>query len=689
MRRKKNLKRKKLIITASIIGAVLLIGLIIFFVNRNNKNNGVFSVLEQRWIEKNSSEVVDISVINDVPIFGYEGSGVFFDFLDDFSDEIGIKFNMVPYRIEGTTEGLKNYAFVTSNNTQVGNDEVLFYTDNYVLISKDNTSIKNLSNLNNATIGALDTDLNKIKDYLDGNSSIIFNTYTNIDSLVTAMNNNDILYAIIPKTQYITYIFKNNYYIAYNFNELVTNYNLVINGEDKTLNSIISKYYVRWKKDKLNKSYNTRLLTEYFEDKSVDDASIANFSGKEYVYGYVKNLPYDSKINNDFIGYNSQVLDEFAESMNITFKIKEYNSVKELVKNMNEGKVDITFDYYDFSDLTEEYDTTSVMFDTKVVALTSINNTTTIVPSLKSLQNADVVMLEDKLSNYMKNTVGANPKTYKKSGSLFNAIDDDSLIILDYNVYNYYRSSKLDDYKVVYETRVDGVDYDYLVLNNSENRAFNGLFKFYISSINQDIYMSRAMLKLSKDSKKIDLTLLYILVALGLLLVVGFIYLKYKNGRYKITKTDRLKYVDSLTSLKNRHYLNKNYEKWQQNRIYPQAVVIVDVNKIGHINDVYGHQEGDNVIKKAANVLINNQLEQSDIVRTNGDEFLIYMVGYAENKVIAYIRKLHKEFKNLPYGYGATLGYSMIEDDVKTIDDAINEAVLEVKTNKEMNIEEK
>ena len=121
-----------------------------------------------------------------------------------------------------------------------------------------------------------------------------------------------------------------------------------------------------------------------------------------------------------------------------------------LVKNMNEGKVDITFDYYDFSELTEEYDTTSVMFDTKVVALTSINNTTTIVPSLKSLQNADVVMLEDKLSNYMKNTVGANPKTYKKSGSLFNAIDDNSLIVLDYNVYNYYRNSKLDNYKVKY-----------------------------------------------------------------------------------------------------------------------------------------------------------------------------------------------------------------------------------------------
>ena len=48
------------------------------------------------------------------------------------------------------------------------------------------------------------------------------------------------------------------------------------------------------------------------------------------------------------------------------------------------------------------------------------------------------------------------------------------------------------------------------------------------------------------------------------------------------------------------------------------------------------------------------------------------------------MRKLHKELGELPYGYGATLGYSMIEDDIKTIDDAINEAVLEIRATKEM-----
>ena len=39
--------------------------------------------------------------------------------------------------------------------------------------------------------------------------------------------------------------------------------------------------------------------------------------------------------------------------------------------------------------------------------------------------------------------------------------------------------------------------------------------------------------------------------------------------------------------------------------------------------------------------------------------------------------------KDLPHGFGAAFGYSMIEDDTKLIDDAINEAILDMKSNKE------
>ncbi|NLA32925.1 MAG: GGDEF domain-containing protein [Mollicutes bacterium] len=143
-----------------------------------------------------------------------------------------------------------------------------------------------------------------------------------------------------------------------------------------------------------------------------------------------------------------------------------------------------------------------------------------------------------------------------------------------------------------------------------------------------------------------------------------------------------MKYFDYLTNLKNRNYLNENIEKWNQNNIYPQTIIILDLNNIKYINDTYGHEEGDNQIKAAANILIKNQLDNSEIIRTDGNEFLIYLVEYNDKQISNYIHKLYKEFKRLPYEYGVALGYSMINDDLKLVDDAINEASLDMRTNK-------
>ena len=138
-----------------------------------------------------------------------------------------------------------------------------------------------------------------------------------------------------------------------------------------------------------------------------------------------------------------------------------------------------------------------------------------------------------------------------------------------------------------------------------------------------------------------------------------------------------------LTSLKNRNYLNDNIEKWDSSEVYPQTIIVIDLNNVAYINDNYGHEEGDNIIKEAASILINTQIEKTEIMRTNGNEFLVYMVEYTEKQVISYIRKLNKELKELEHGFGAAIGYSMITDELKTLDDAINEATLDMKSNKE------
>ena len=51
--------------------------------------------------------------------------------------------------------------------------------------------------------------------------------------------------------------------------------------------------------------------------------------------------------------------------------------------------------------------------------------------------------------------------------------------------------------------------------------------------------------------------------------------------------------------------------------------------------------------------------------------------------MVLYVRKLYKLLKELPHEKGATLGYSMITNDIKLIEDAINDAVVDIKNSKE------
>ena len=131
--------------------------------------------------------------------------------------------------------------------------------------------------------------------------------------------------------------------------------------------------------------------------------------------------------------------------------------------------------------------------------------------------------------------------------------------------------------------------------------------------------------------------------------------------------------------------MNQNIYKWDDNVIFPQAVIVFDINSIKEINDKLGREVGDEIIKKVASILINNQLENTEIIRSGGDEFLIYMVGYDKDSVIEYSKKLAREMKKIPNSTGAAVGYSMILDEVKSVDDAINEAIIMMEKSKSKN----
>ena len=187
---------------------------------------------------------------------------------------------------------------------------------------------------------------------------------------------------------------------------------------------------------------------------------------------------------------------------------------------------------------------------------------------------------------------------------------------------------------------------------------------------------------------KIAEYILYVVILVAVIILVVFKKSKKITIARKIKKDDKMKFIDQLTSLKNRNFLNENIETWNNNTIYPQTIVVVDLNKIQEINDLYGYNEGDKQIKALANILVKTQLDNSEVMRTDGNEFVIYLVGYSQKQISNYIFKLNKEIKKLPYEFGAEFGYSMILDDIKTIEDALNEAVEDMKKNKDNNSNE-
>ena len=53
-------------------------------------------------------------------------------------------------------------------------------------------------------------------------------------------------------------------------------------------------------------------------------------------------------------------------------------------------------------------------------------------------------------------------------------------------------------------------------------------------------------------------------------------------------------------------------------------------------------------------------------------------------RLVSLLKKLVKEFKKLPYENGVAMGFSMIEDDTKLVEDAFNEASIQMRENKEL-----
>ena len=674
------MKKKYIIIIPFLAVLISLLLVFLYFYNANKTTS--LSITEKRWIENNKQTMVNIDIINNYPVYGLNGSGVFFDLLDDIEKHTGLEFNETPL-LDSEEESSEYSIKALNNDEELTKKDLLLFEDSYVLISKEEKSISKEKDINNINIGILNEDLSEASYYLKGSKNIEYTTYDSNDDLFKALDMNNVNAVIVPYIYNLNRTISNNsYFVNFYFSDFNKRIVLNVNSNNKTLNNIMRKEFTYWKNNHYVDEYNNELLDYYLNENNISDKVKTDLISKTYVYGYIENPPYEVTKTNSSEGIALEYINRVSRLTNIEFKYKKYKSLKALKDGIAKREVDIYFDYYGINN--KNYKSTVSPFIEEYVVLGNLTENN-VITSFESMKSKNIKMLKDGyLTKYFENNSRAIITKVNKIRKL--KVKNDDLIVVDSNVYNYYKNSKFSKYQVLYKDTMTS-NYKFNVKNN--NKMFYKLFNYIINTNSYYKYRNAGLINLK--SKKIDtksftkvFILIFALIFIVLLSFVIFVLLHNRKKKIKeVKKEERVKYTDLLTSLKNRNYLNINIAKWDECNTFPQSIIIVDLNNIQYVNDTHGYEAGDDLIVKAASILVNTQLEKSEIIRTDGNEFLIYTIGYSESQIETYTKKLNKEFKKLPYGFGACIGYSMIKDDIKTIDDAISEATLEMKTKKE------
>ena len=677
---------KKLIIFIPILVAVLVfIGVYLYYYSEDINS---LTVTDKNWIEENIQSLVDIEVVSDYPIYG-EKNGVFDDFISGFENATGIEFNRISYLKEGMSN-TNSYRFrVLSNSDELTEKDLLINEDVYVLISLSSTALKNydhISDFSNLKIGVLNVDFDDINYYMSSGSNLTYKSYDDSDKLFAALDNGSVNTIVVPHIMYLNKILDGtkNYRIDYTLSEMSKRLVLTLSKDDSKLNDILEKYFNSWKNNSFVSVYNSELFDFYINSKGITDSVKKELQAETYTYGYVENYPYEVVVDGEFYGIAAEYINRINRLSGIDFEYKKYDTVEDLLKAVKNKEVDIYFNYYDVAGADYKEVNSTFIEEFVVLARTKDSH---VVGSFEALKGKNVSMLKGtSLLNYFKDNSKSNIKEFDSYEDMLSK-SGNNILVIDREVYTYYKNSKFKDYEILYSNCIPK-NYSFMIIAEEEN--FYEMFNYTVSTNSYYRYRNTALMDLNNDSiirtnsfEELYVVILILILVPILFFIAVYILLKRKSVVKKVRKEERRKYTDNLTSLKNRSYLNLNMEAWNKSEKYPQAIVMIDLNNVKYVNDNYGHEAGDGLIVQAASTLVNTQLENSEIIRTDGNEFLIYLVGYSEKQVDIYTKKLTKEFKELPYGFGAAVGYSMITDGMKTIDDAINEATLEMRTDKE------
>ena len=115
--------------------------------------------------------------------------------------------------------------------------------------------------------------------------------------------------------------------------------------------------------------------------------------------------------------------------------------------------------------------------------------------------------------------------------------------------------------------------------------------------------------------------------------------------------------TDGLTEVDNRRYLEERlHEMWRHSQRLrePLSAVMCDIDHFKRVNDRYGHQAGDTVLKEFAALLKKAARDVDRVGRYGGEEFLLLLPGTGVEAAMTFAERVRRDVEqhNFPYDGG-------------------------------------
>jgi len=134
---------------------------------------------------------------------------------------------------------------------------------------------------------------------------------------------------------------------------------------------------------------------------------------------------------------------------------------------------------------------------------------------------------------------------------------------------------------------------------------------------------------------------------------------------------------DYLTSIPNRRYFEEKLKYCDDPKFLPLTLVMIDLDGLKLINDAYGHESGNSVLKKTSKILQEIKRDLDFVARIGGDEFVIIMPNTPEEECKKIENMIEDKTNILLFGeikFSLSIGYETKKESNEDIADILNKA---------------